>query len=273
MKFWTPLLFLLLGLLVLVLWRSRERFSNLAVEPTCPSGMILVGDKCRTDAVALDENGQCPEGTSMNEEGACQRQADPTCPADHTLVVENGIAKCEPNNRPPEPTDEERQTASNSTGTAAPATTPEAPATTPAAAATTAATEGVTPATVRKNTVLGPVFTSYGAPIDGNGVDSSKNNQYPELLGGGDPASRRRQGGGFGIGIGSLAGFDLQGAMPTAAGLGATEQSKFLPYSRQPGDMELIPDPYRVSQQFSSASYSFKTEPTPFLTDFSAFLR
>jgi hypothetical protein len=43
--------------------------------------------------------------------------------------------------------------------------------------------------------------------------------------------------------------------------------------SRQPGDMDLIPDPYRVGQQFSSASYSFKTDPAPYLADFSAFLR
>jgi hypothetical protein len=37
--------------------------------------------------------------------------------------------------------------------------------------------------------------------------------------------------------------------------------------------MDLIQDPYRVSQQFASSSYSFKTEPVPFLTDFSAFQR
>jgi hypothetical protein len=35
--------------------------------------------------------------------------------------------------------------------------------------------------------------------------------------------------------------------------------------------MDLVQDPYRVSQQFASSSYSFKTEPVPFLTDFSAF--
>jgi hypothetical protein len=49
--------------------------------------------------------------------------------------------------------------------------------------------------------------------------------------------------------------------------------SGFLPFSRQPGDQERIPDPYRVSQSYSPASNSSKNEPVPFLTDFSAFLK
>lgn len=342
MKFWVPILLLLIVIGIAVLWRSRERFSSGAVEPTCPAGMTLVGTKCRTDAVALDENNQCPEGLTMNEEGACQRQAEPTCPPEHTLTVENGVAKCEPINRPAEPASSgqcptgfvedmrmgeggpnARLRCKKETGepkcpdgyTMTPFVkmgegqynggtcdkggestvarcegdamlnvindkqvcveyefvrlTAPGPNTTGGSSTTTGTNatggSGVTPSNVRKNNVLGPVFTSYGAPVDGS-PDSHKTNQYPELLGGGDAASRRRQGGG-GFGI------DLKGSMPTFDGLGSTEQSKFFPFSRQPGDMELIPDPYRVSQQFSSASYSFKTEPTPFLTDFSAFLR
>ena len=35
--------------------------------------------------------------------------------------------------------------------------------------------------------------------------------------------------------------------------------------------MDIIPDPYRVAKTFSTSSYSSKTEPVPFLTDFSAF--
>ena len=76
-------------------------------------------------------------------------------------------------------------------------------------------------------------------------------------------------GGGMGGGMGG----DLKGAIPSSAGLGSDEKSKYLPFSRQPGDMDLVKDPYRVSQQFASSSYSFKTEPVPFLTDFSAFQR
>jgi hypothetical protein len=61
------------------------------------------------------------------------------------------------------------------------------------------------------------------------------------------------------------------GSLPNASALGADEMSRYFPFSRSPGDMDVIPDPYRVAQTFSTASYSSKTEPTPFLTDFSAF--
>jgi hypothetical protein len=354
MKFWVPILLLLIVLGIAILLRTRERFSSGAVDPVCSDGLVLVGEKCRGEG-SISETGQCPDGTSMNEEGMCQRLEDPRCPPFYTMRVENGVAKCEPENRPAEPSDEEmmaqqkelpscpagyqdrsdgkgpnlqcekdvgepkcpdnssieptlrgmkcvnrndgsmtepqcqsgivvrvqdgsgrfkcveRIVIDRATGDTIGGATdgPVGGATT---GATTDTTErGVTPATVRKNNVLGPVFTSYGSPVDGGDPNTWKSKQYPELLGGGDPAARQREqgaGGGFGFGLGSLT-----GAMPTAAGLGATEQSRFFPTSRQPGDMELIPDPYRVSQQFSSASYSFKTEPTPFLTDFSAFFR
>jgi hypothetical protein len=93
--------------------------------------------------------------------------------------------------------------------------------------------------------VFGPLFTSQGeGSIEG--ADTSKTNKYPQLLGGDNgKASTRVDGAGI--------------VAPT------------LPFSIEPGDMDLIPDPYRVSQQFSAASYSSKTEPVPFLTDFSAF--
>jgi hypothetical protein len=55
--------------------------------------------------------------------------------------------------------------------------------------------------------------------------------------------------------------------------MGSDEMARFFPFSRMPGDMDIIPDPYRVAKTFSQSSYSSKTEPTPFLTDFSAFLK
>jgi hypothetical protein len=85
-----------------------------------------------------------------------------------------------------------------------------------------------------------------GKPFDG---DSTKNNSYPQLLGGGDKHKGARR------------------------ETGRLDGGTLVTTSRQPGDMDLIPDPYRVGQQFSSASYSFKTDPAPYLADFSAFLR
>lgn len=124
----------------------------------------------------------------------------------------------------------------------------------------------------RRKQVFGPLSNGRG---DGGVVpmDSSKTSQYPELLGGGDSRpSTRIDGGGI---VDPSKNWQLanDGSLPSDASLGTNENSKYLPFSRQPGDMDIIPDPYRVSQQFSTASYSFKTEPAPFLTDFSAFLR
>lgn len=104
-------------------------------------------------------------------------------------------------------------------------------------------------------------------------MDSSKTNQYPELMGGGDNKPSTRIDGGGIVAPSKNWQLAMDGSLPSDASLGATENSKYLPFSRQPGDMDLVPDPYRVSQQFSAASYSFKTEPSPFLTDFSAFQR
>ena len=110
----------------------------------------------------------------------------------------------------------------------------------------------------RLRQVFGPLYTSIGS----GGLitdDSTKTSRYPELLGGG------------GNGVPSKK--DDKGLIPTAGGLGSLESSRFFPFSRVPGDMEKIPDPYRVSQTFTAANYSFKTDPVPFLTDFSAFFK
>jgi hypothetical protein len=63
----------------------------------------------------------------------------------------------------------------------------------------------------------------------------------------------------------------LSGLLPDSKSLGANEDSKFFPTSRVPGDMEKVPDPWRVSQTYRTSSYSSKTDPVPFLADFSAF--
>lgn len=67
---------------------------------------------------------------------------------------------------------------------------------------------------------------------------------------------------------------EYSSALPTSASLGTDPTSKYLPYSRVPGDQDLYPDPYRLGKYFSSSSYSEKDapEPAPFLADFSKFL-
>jgi hypothetical protein len=127
--------------------------------------------------------------------------------------------------------------------------------------------------TGRGQGIFGPVFTELGSPVDGaDGRDSSKTNTYPELLGGmGDTTSVRTSSGIRNPSQNWL--LSQSGALPSTASLGSGANSMFLPYSRTPGDQDLIPDPYRLSRNYSTASYSSKTDPVPFLTDFSAFFK
>ena len=132
-------------------------------------------------------------------------------------------------------------------------------------------TSGTTGASGQR--VFGPVFTARGAGgMDGG--DSSKTNTYPELMGGRGGAAPSTKVDGAGIVPPSKNWLlTTDGSLPSMDSLGASEMSKYFPTSRTPGDMDLIPDPYRLSRNFSTSSYSSKTEPAPFLTDFSAFLK
>jgi hypothetical protein len=139
---------------------------------------------------------------------------------------------------------------------------------------TTSAAPNAGPATTttKGQLVYGPTFTSMGEPVNGGnpGKDTSKTNQYPELFGGrGDCTSVRTAAGIQGPSQNWL--LSQSGALPSTASLGSDENCKYVPFSRTPGDQDLIPDPYRLSRNYSSSSYSNKTDPVPFLTDFSAF--
>lgn len=75
-------------------------------------------------------------------------------------------------------------------------------------------------------------------------------------------------------GLTTTRGFGLDmGTLPSSASLGTDALSQFLPFSRQPGDMDVIPDPYRLAKNFSTKNYSSEKDPVPFLTDFSAFYK
>lgn len=124
-----------------------------------------------------------------------------------------------------------------------------------------------------KYVVWGPIRGDRAEGADGvNPMDSTKSNKYPELLGGLGTGGDKTRIDGVGLAEPSSSWtLSMSGLLPDMSSLGATEASKFLPFSRSPGDMEKIPDPYRVSQTFRTSSYASKTEPVPFLADFSAF--
>lgn len=244
----------LIGVLVLLLLllRMRESYTNYE------EALKDVGQTAGYTSLTP----KCPEGSALNSAKTMCKFTDttktdvvPTCSKD-TLEFVGGV--CRPK---------------ASTGTASSTATTTGTSTGGSSDSSLGPNSGG--GGDRRRQVFGPISNGHGTTSNGGvvPVDSSKTAQYPELLGGGDTKpSTRIEGGGI---VAPSKNWQLakDGSLPSDASLGATEQSKYLPYSRQPGDMDIIPDPYRVSQQFSTASYSFKTEPVPFLTDFSAFLR
>lgn len=210
---------------------------------TCPSGYEPRGNTCGRIGGTETTDPVCPAGmTYSSEVNACQSApVQPSCPSGYEFKEGRCVVK-----------------ASGGTSTGGSSVSSYGP------------TSGGS--TGRNRQVFGPVFTGMGAPVDGAGGDSSKTNKYPELLGGMPDTSTRIPGAGI---VRPSRNWSLtqDGSLPPSSSLGTDENAAYFPYSRQPGDMDVIPDPYRLSRTFSQASYSYKTEPVPFLTDFSAFLK
>jgi len=250
-----------LAALILVVWRLREPFNtyeealndvgqtSMSLTPVCPEGSTLNAAKTMctfSDTTKPDVVPTCSSDTLEFVGGTCRFKGTNTGATGGTSSGTNTGA-----------------TGGTSSGTNTGATGGTSSGTNTGATGGTSAdavnTGGSSTSSYGPNSggnkngqlVFGPTFTGIGNGGNVPSTDSSKTNQYPQLIGGGEKNGQRVRG--VESGIGGLTGGTLT--------------------SRQPGDMDLIPDPYRVSQQFSSASYSFKTEPTPFLTDFSAFFR
>jgi hypothetical protein len=208
---------------------------------SCPSGYEQKETRCVRIGGTETTDPVCPAGKSYSAEyGGCQSTPiAPTCPGGYEYKDKACVLKA----------------ADTATG------------------GTTVTAYGPTAGggTSRSRQVFGPVFTSAAAPIDGQGAaDTSSTNVYPELLGGGASADTTTRIPGVGVTSPSKSWTLMNnGSLPALD----SEQSRYFAYSRQPGDLDVIPDPYRVAQSFSQASYSSKTEPVPFLTDFSAFLK
>jgi hypothetical protein len=216
--------------------------SSRSIPPTCPASYTLTNDsRCRRTGGTEMSDPTCPAGYEYNNTArVCDTTpVDPTCPSGY--VYRNG--NCE------------RKTA--------PATTTGGSSVT-----TMGPTTGGPAARIRQ--VFGPQFTGTGGELSSSGGDSSQSNVYPELLGGRIDTSSRIPGAGIQPPSKNWT-LAKNGSLPPASSMGADEMSRYFPFSRSPGDMDVIPDPYRVAQTFSASSYASKTEPVPFLTDFSAF--
>jgi hypothetical protein len=112
----------------------------------------------------------------------------------------------------------------------------------------------------KKGNIWGPAYTGMGNNAGNGGGSGSRD--YPTLLGPQPKESKMIEGGG-------IANLSKQTTLPSSASTGSDPNSQFFGTSRSPGDKDLFPNPYL---EFTPSSGSSKTEPVPYLADFSAFL-
>jgi hypothetical protein len=117
-----------------------------------------------------------------------------------------------------------------------------------------------------KGNIWGPAFSGLGNN-SGPGAISGGARDYPTLLGPKPKESTMVDGAGI---VNPSQHQTLIAGLPSAAGTGSDPNSQFFGSSRVPGDKDLFPNPY---VEFTPSTGSSKTEPVPFLSDFSAFFR
>jgi hypothetical protein len=119
---------------------------------------------------------------------------------------------------------------------------------------------------IKKGNIWGPADTGFGTGIS-SGLESGSRD-YPTLLGPEPKESKMVEGGGI-ANISQNKSLVSSGALPNSRSTGSDPNSQFFGSSRVPGDQDLFPNPYL---EFTPSSGSSKTEPVPYLSDFSAFL-
>lgn len=118
-----------------------------------------------------------------------------------------------------------------------------------------------------KGNLWGPAFSGMGNNAGfGTGTGGAARD-YPTLLGPKPVASTMVEGAGI-MNPSQHETIVTSGVLPGAAGTGSDPNSQFFGSSRVPGDKDLFPNPY---QEFTPSVGSSKTEPVPYLSDFSAF--
>jgi hypothetical protein len=131
----------------------------------------------------------------------------------------------------------------------------------------------------RKGNIWGPAYTGLGDNA-GDQLGSGTARDYPTLLGPEPKEGTMVQGAGIAQpSIKKL--LARKGALPSSGSMGADEESKFFGASRLPGGDSTVPGDQDMypgffggagSTAYTSSTGSSKTEPVPFLADFSAFL-
>jgi hypothetical protein len=135
---------------------------------------------------------------------------------------------------------------------------------------------------LRKGNIWGPAWTGLG-DNSGSGLGDA-DRIYPILLGPKPSLSKMVEGGGIAP-VSQAQSLVSSGVLPDPSSTGSDPNSQFFGTarspakdggpggaggsSRVPGDQDLFPNPY---VEFTPSSGSSKTEPVPYLADFSAFL-
>jgi hypothetical protein len=117
-----------------------------------------------------------------------------------------------------------------------------------------------------KGNIWGPAFAGRGNNA-GPGAVAGGPRDYPTLLGPKPKESSMVEGAGI---VRPSQHQTLLAGLPGAMGTGSDPSSQYFGSSRVPGDKDLFPNPYI---EFTPSTGSSKTEPIPFLSDFSAFFR
>ena len=118
-----------------------------------------------------------------------------------------------------------------------------------------------------KGNIWGPAYTGMGDNA-GSGMGGGPRD-YPTLLGPKPKESTMVAGAGI-MNPSQHQTLATSGVLPSASQTGSDPDSQYFGSSRVPGDKDLFPNPY---QEFTPSIGSSKTEPVPFLSDFSAFFR
>jgi hypothetical protein len=125
-----------------------------------------------------------------------------------------------------------------------------------------------------KGNIWGPAYTGMGDNA-GGGLDGGTSRDYPTLIGPKPNLSKMVESGAIAP-VSQSDSLVKSGILPDPKSTGSDPNSQFFGSarnpagsSRTPGDKDLFPNPY---QEFTPSTGSSKTEPVPYLSDFSAFL-
>lgn len=115
--------------------------------------------------------------------------------------------------------------------------------------------------------VKGPSWGGRGQSAASASASSGIPNPFLYGPGSGNKSSSGSDGSGFGFQLNS----GDTSMLPSLDSLGSNPENQYAPTSRVPGDQDLVPNPYLQSTSYSLANNSQKTDPVPFLANFSAF--